>query len=190
MVKCTSAISVGTLMWRDEQENNTLVNSSSNTMVTLDFNPVNDSIHNKTFTCRAIQMGIVDKHTKINVSGKKKHSLCIFFVIITCSLAYFVPTAPSYSVVNATIDYPQDNPIVGKPYNLTCLYNVSKGFTQDPAVLWKYPDGTNLNYSSIVFDALHASNNGIYTCEVTLTSPVLNDPEIDEQTYDLTIQRK
>ena len=81
-----------------------------------------------------------------------------------------------------------NKPIVGKPYNLTCLYNVSKASQQDPAVLWKYPDGTSLNSSSIVFDVLHASNNGVYTCEVTLTSPVLNDPEIDKQTYDLTIQ--
>ena len=114
----------------------------------------------------------------------------MFYIIISCLLVYFVPTAPFYSVVNATITHSLNKPIVGEPYNLTCLYNVSKGFTHKPSVLWKYPDGTNFSSSLMVFDALHVSDRGIYTCEVMLTSPVLNDPEIDKQTYDLTIQCK
>ena len=101
-----------------------------------------------------------------------------------------MPTAPFGAVVDVTITQPQNNPIVGEPYNLTCLYNVSKGFTHDPTILWMYPNETNFNTSSIVFDALHASNSGTYTCEVILTSPVLKDPEIANWTYNLTIQRK
>ena len=188
VINCTTAIVVKELLWLDER-GHVLVNSSSNTTATLEFNPVNDSIHNKTFTCRAIQTGMVDKHIKVNVSGKYKHSLCMFYVIITCSLVYFVPTAPSYSVINATITHSLNKPIVGKPYNLTCLYNVSKGFTHKPSVCWKYPNGTNLSSSLIVFDALHASDRGNYTCEVILTSPVLKKPNVTVQTYNLTIQR-
>ena len=111
-------------------------------------------------------------------------------MIITCSLVYFVPTVPSYSIVNAKVAYLQNKPMVGKPYNLTCLYNVSEGFTQTPTVLWMHQNGTNFTTSSIVFNALRASNSGTYTCEVMLTSPVLKDPEIAIQTYNLTIQRK
>ena len=114
----------------------------------------------------------------------------MLYVIIACSFVYFVPTGPSYPFVNATIPHPQNNPIVGEPFNLTCLYNVSDGFIHKPSVLWKYPNNTNHNSSSIVFDALHASDSGIYTCEVTLISPVLNNPEVATQTYSLTIQRK
>ena len=111
-------------------------------------------------------------------------------MIITCSYVYFVPTAPSTSIVNATIIYPQNNPTVGQVYNLTCLYNVSEGFTHTPTVLWRHPNGTNFNTSSIVFDMLRASDNGMYTCVVMLTSPALNQTEMAIDTYNLTIQRK
>lgn len=74
VVNCTSTIAVEELLWLDEQ---VVVNSSSNTMATLELNPVNDSIHNKTFTCRAIQMGTVEKQIKINVSGKT--SFCCLY---------------------------------------------------------------------------------------------------------------
>ena len=188
MINCTTAIVVKELLWLDEQ-GHVLVNSSSNTTVTLEFNPVNDSIHNKIFTCRAIQTGMVDKHIKINISGKISFTVYVLYHYILF-IGYFVPTAPSYSVVNATIDYPQNKPIVGKPYNLTCLYNVSKGFTHKPSVCWKYPNGTNLSSSLIVFDVLHASDSGNYTCEVILTSPVLKKPNVTVQTYNLTIQCK
>ena len=82
VVNCTSAISVRELLWLNEQ-NTTLVNSSSDTTADLVFSPVSDSIHNKTFTCRAVQMGMVEKDINIMVSGKKKHSLCTF-----CEFAY------------------------------------------------------------------------------------------------------
>ena len=74
VVTCTSAIVVEELLWLEDQ---VPVNVSSDTSVTLMFNPVNDSIHNKTFICRAIQMGTVEKHTTINVSGKI--SLCYLY---------------------------------------------------------------------------------------------------------------
>ena len=114
------------------------------------------------------------------------------YILYDCFLllVYFVPTAPFGSLVNAKIIHPQHNPIVGEQYNLTCLYNVSKGFTHDPMILWMYPNKTNFNTSSIAFDALHASNSGTYTCKVMLTSPVLKDPDTANHTYNLTIQRK
>ena len=71
VINCTSEIVVEKLLWLDQKEN-ILANSSSSTMATLEFNPVNDSIHGKTFTCRATQnMGMVEKYIKVNVSGKQ-----------------------------------------------------------------------------------------------------------------------
>ena len=67
VINCTSTIAVEELLWLDEQ---VLVNSSSDTTATLMLDPVNDSIHNKTFTCRAVRMGTVEKQIKVNVSGK------------------------------------------------------------------------------------------------------------------------
>ena len=102
-----------------------------------------------------------------------------------------MPTVPSGPFIDVTISYPQSNPIVGEPYNLSCLYNVSEGFVaHEPTVLWSHPNQTNFTTSSIVFDALHASDSGKYTCRVTLNSPVLLIPEEIMQTYNLTIQRK
>lgn len=112
-------------------------------------------------------------------------------MIITRFLVYSVPTAPSDTFVNATISHPQNSPLVGDPYNLSCLYNVSKGFVaREPIVLWSHPNRINFTTFSIVFDALHASDSGKYTCRVTLNSPVLPMPKEIMQTYNLTIQRK
>ena len=68
VVTCTSAITVEELLWLEDEH--MLVNVLSNTSATLMFNQVNDSIHNKTFICRAIQTGTVEKHITINISGK------------------------------------------------------------------------------------------------------------------------
>ena len=112
-------------------------------------------------------------------------------MIITYFLAYSVPTAPSDTFVDATIPYPQNNPLVGNPYNLSCLYSVSKGFVaHEPTVVWSHPDQTNFTNSSIVFDALQATDSGTYTCEVMLISPVLKERKVAKKTYNLTIQRK
>ena len=188
MINCTTEIVVDKLLWIDQERDITLASSSSSTMITLKFNPVNDSIHGKSFTCRAIQeMAMVDQHIKVNVSGKTSFN----YYDYSCSLVCFVPTAPLGPFADATISYPQNNPAVGESYNLTCLYNIFKGFVAyQPTVLWMYPDQTNSTSSSIVFDVLLASNGGKYTCEVTLTSPVLNYPEVANQIYNLTIQRK
>ena len=192
MVTCASAIVVEKLLWLEEEH--VLVNVSSTTSATLMFNPVNDSIHNKTFICRAERMGTVEKHTTINASGKTSFCcLCSLnsSMIIICSLVYSVPTAPLDVVINATISHPQSSPIVGEPYNLSCLYDVLEGFVEhEPTVLWMYPNQTNFTTSSIEFDVLHASDSGEYTCRVTLTSPVLDMPQGAMQIYNLTIQRK
>jgi hypothetical protein len=68
VVNCTSTIVVEELLWLLDER--VLVNASNASAATLMFNPVNDSIHNKTFICRAIQMGTAEKHITINVSGK------------------------------------------------------------------------------------------------------------------------
>ena len=69
---CTSIISVDELVWLDH-EGIVLVNvSSKNTSAMsadLTFNQVNDSIHNKTFTCGAERKGTVEKDIFVSVSG-------------------------------------------------------------------------------------------------------------------------
>ena len=62
----------------------------------------------------------------------------------------------------------------------------------EPTIAWMHLNQTNFttSNSSIVFDALRASDSGEYTCSVTLMSPVLEIPEEAMQTYNLIIQRK
>ena len=107
-------------------------------------------------------------------------------MIIICSLVCFVPTAPLGAIINATIS-PQSNPIVGKPYNLSCLYNIPKGFmAHTTTVLWIHPNRTNFTTSSIEFNVLRPSDSGKYTCRVTL----MPQEAIAMQIYNLIIQRK
>jgi hypothetical protein len=110
-------------------------------------------------------------------------------MFFTCSLVYFAPTVPNGAVINAIISHPHSSPIVGMPYNLSCLYDVSEGFiAHEPTVLWIYPNQANFTTPSIVFDPLYSSDSGKYTCRVILTSPLLKIAK--EVHYSLTIQRK
>jgi hypothetical protein len=69
-IHCTTEIIVENLLWLDQEEN-IIVSSSQSREVILELNPLNDSIHGKTFICRAKQpMGMIEKHITINVSGK------------------------------------------------------------------------------------------------------------------------
>ena len=79
VINCTTEIVVDKLLWIDQERDITLASSSSSTMITLKFNPVNDSIHGKSFTCRAMQeMAMVEQHNviKVNVSGETINYLC------------------------------------------------------------------------------------------------------------------
>ncbi len=102
-----------------------------------------------------------------------------------------MPTVPFGADFKATISGPHSSPIVGMPYNLSCMYNISEGsVAHTSTVLWIHPNKKNFTTPSILFDTLHASDSGEYTCRVTLTSSVLEVSKEVIQTYNLTIQRK
>ena len=85
-ITCTSAIPVDEILWLD-YDGTVLVNeSSSNSLVqsaSLTFNHVNDSIHKKDFTCRALLMGAVEENITLSVSPPGKFSLALSF---TCDI--------------------------------------------------------------------------------------------------------
>lgn len=82
-ITCTSAIAVDELIWLD-QEGNILFSSSSGEVeiANLDFSPVNDSIHNKRFTCRAVLMGTVEKDINVSVSSRLNFHLYVLGIYL------------------------------------------------------------------------------------------------------------
>ena len=90
VITCTSVISVEEILWLDYNGTVLVNESSSNSSVksaSLTFNQVNDSIHNKDFTCRAVLVGTVEEDITLNVLLPGK----------------FLPIAIGFTIINFNI---------------------------------------------------------------------------------------
>ena len=68
-VTCTSIIPVDTMEWLDSA-GKTIVTEADISELNLTFTPVNTSINNEMYTCRANKSGSVNKTFTVLVSGK------------------------------------------------------------------------------------------------------------------------
>ena len=106
----------------------------------------------------------------------------MLFKICMC----FYPSVPDDAII---IDVSQDSaPTAGMQHRLYC--NATKAYTglsEDPMLTWYHDgavvsggDGISLvtivsGMQTLTFDVLRTSHAGNYTCEVSLSSPALND---------------
>ena len=68
-LKCTSIIPVDVIEWLDST-GETIVSEANVSELNLTFTPVNTSINNKMYTCRANKSGSVNKTVTVSVLGK------------------------------------------------------------------------------------------------------------------------
>ena len=68
-LKCTSIIPVDVMEWLDST-GGIIVSEASVSELNLTFTPVNTSINNKMYTCRANKSGSVNKTVTVSVLGK------------------------------------------------------------------------------------------------------------------------
>ena len=70
-INCSSIIAVDLIEWLNN-DGEVIVSENNSHQLTLTFEPVNISIHNQQYTCRANKNGSVDKTVTVLVSGKLK----------------------------------------------------------------------------------------------------------------------
>ena len=68
-LKCTSIIPVDVMEWLDST-GGTIVREANVSELNLTFTPVNTSINNKMYTCRANKSGSVNKTVTVSVLGE------------------------------------------------------------------------------------------------------------------------
>ena len=112
------------------------------------------------------------------------------------SCSYFaLPIVPTLTV-DATITSPTGPFTAGQSYTLTCTATVTGGGTLSPTttITWIHPSGSvtsetgsSLNLS---LNPLQVSDAGQYTCNVSVSSPLLTRAQSNTDTFTINVQSK
>lgn len=78
-ITCTSIIVADVIEWLNS-DSETIVSAANATELRMTFVPVNTSINNRQYTCRAVKNGLVETSANLSVSGE------IFFKVINTML--------------------------------------------------------------------------------------------------------
>lgn len=68
-ITCTSIVVADVIEWLNS-DGETIVSAANTTELRMTFTPVNTSINNRQYTCRAIKNGSVETSANLSVSGK------------------------------------------------------------------------------------------------------------------------
>ncbi len=186
---CTSDLVNRTIQW---EFNGVPVVADTGDMVQLTFNPVNDSIHEGLFICRAITVagGNFTDSVIVMVQGKNRFQCMdtgISGLYLICFLSSSSPTVP-VPAFNLTTEV-SGVPTAGQTYSLTCnVTEIIDGLTGSPAVEWLSSPvavmdlGADVSGTSasqrITFNPLLTSHGREYTCRATLDSPAVEGGNI------------
>ena len=84
----------------------------------------------------------------------------------------------------------------GEPFSITCSANISENLEATSTVKWLNSDNVTVvamsTDSTAVYTrpTLKASDAGLYTCVVNITSPYLDSPLMLNDTVNITVQSK
>ena len=112
------------------------------------------------------------------------------------SCSYFaLPIVPTLTV-DASITSPTGPFTAGQSYTLTCTATVTGGGTLSPTttITWIHPSGSvtpgtgsSLN---LILNPLQLSDAGQYTCNVSVSSPLLTRAQSNTDTFTINVQSK
>ena len=192
-ITCSFDLNLTSIEWLYNDE---VITSSVASQLDLTFSPVNDTINNRQYTCRVTTpYGDQEEDITIRVQGSNS----ILSLDILVSLYYFIIFAvPSTSIVTSISAL--GPPVAGYNFTITCTVSITDGLTEIPSLTWIDSSGQALNstgdftvheqmtfgHSSIralYFDPLRTSDEGTYSCVVTLSSPALAAPLNSSATY-------
>ena len=71
-ITCSTSLDISDIVWMDDMDTIVAINSEGLQQLDLVFSPVNDSIHNRTYTCRitSIEDLVINETVVIRVRGK------------------------------------------------------------------------------------------------------------------------
>ena len=71
-ITCSTSLDISDIVWIDDMDTTVASNSDGVQQLDLVFNPVNDSIHNRMYTCRitSIEDLVISETVAIRVRGK------------------------------------------------------------------------------------------------------------------------
>ena len=186
---CRSDTPATRIEWLSTSNREELIESALSTQeLNLVFTLVNDSIHNEVYTCRVTREGgmIAIQNFTVYVYGKI-HCCNVLVLEVINSFPSSVPS----DAVRASVRR-SGTARAGMMYSLNCT--VSKtvaGLINYPTATWTIggvavANGNDITVSStsddmsttstLTFDPLRTSHEGIYTCGGALTSPALDTP--------------
>ena len=166
-----------------------LDSATSTQQLNLVFPLVTDSIHNQDYTCRVIREGgmTATQNFTVKVDGK------IFFTFPCLQFMYLsiILSVPSDAVTSSVSR--SGTARAGMIYSLTCTVSKISGFVNSPIATWTtggvaVSNGNDITVSSttsgtsssstLTFDPLRTSGEGIYSCDGYLNSPAQEEPLI------------
>ena len=158
---CTSIIPVDVMEWLDSAGQTIVSEANINiSELSLTFTPVNTSINNKMYTCRANKSKSVNKTVIVSVSGKMNDYTANKFAL---NLSCGAVENPLMIEING----PDKIPSIGESVTLTCKAAVLLGVIETPVLTLKHPNGTNLSSDfeiSFVLDPVYIADAGEYVC--------------------------
>ena len=203
--RCTSDTPVAILEWLT---NGVVVESAMATQ-TLDLiiPMVNDSIHGDVFVCRVTRDNgmIATQNFTMDVDGKYSVTLKFDHVAIQIQPVFLSIPVPSDSL-RASMNR-SGTARAGMVYNLTCTVSKVDGLINFPTATWTtgsggatvsngndvtvyaFSDDTTAT-STLTFDPLRTSHNGVYTCIGSLISSALQMPLTTSAVEEHRVQSK
>ena len=176
-----------------------LESATTTQQLDLVFPLVNDSIHNQDYTCRVTREGGMTATQNFTVKVVGKFFFVSFIVRISSKfpLSSVLPDAITASISRS------GTARAGMIYSLTCTVSKISGFANFPTATWTtggvaVSNGDNITVSSttsdtsssstLTFDLLRTSHEGMFNCDGSLISPALVSPMITSTTEIHSVQ--
>ena len=163
-ISCTTPVPVQFIQWLDES-NTTVRNGTAVQDLELNI-MITASSNNTMYTCRVRDGGRFMESMTITIQV-----IGILLPVIKTyygfTLFYLAPTVE----INTT-----GNPVEGDHYNLTCSVSGYQSFIMNATVAYEWLKNSTLinNQTSLIFGSIDRSDSGTYTCQVTISSLLLN----------------
>lgn len=166
-ITCVSIISVDLIEWLNS-DGETVFSQSNTNMLKLTFTPVNTSINNKQYTCRANKNGFVNKTVTLTVSGKVyiKVNFMPIKHLFNMFLHKFAAQADALVI---EFEVPNHIPSIGEMITINCSVEIIQGVIDLPLLILKHPNGTNISTAqerklSLSSKSVEATDAGEYIC--------------------------
>ena len=195
-ISCHSDLTVERVEWIFGGD--VIMTSNDSQRVDLVFRPVQEFLHNREYTCRAVTAyGILERTITITVYSKQFSSIILVGLFYLTNVLVVPAAALSLSIE------PMGDPIAGNRLELLCSATIRNGIRSTPIFTWLDSNGNTVaNADGITvgppratslpleFSLLRSSQSGSYTCSITLFSLALQVPLNITTSINLSVQSR